>query len=166
MFSRQIALHFVQDKNTRFDLAIECGNLDVALETAQSIDRPECWERLAQQALKQGNHKVGHDLREGGRKAGGGSGRSRGFIYVPIDRGEGVPAHKEFRSALIPVSGHWQHQQADEDAEDRRCARRPHVPIPQRALRWRRSGPHCRPQGRRDVSVFHAYMCYVVLDAD
>ena len=56
---RQIALHFVQDKNTRFDLAIECGNLDVALETAQSIDRPECWERLAQQALKQGNHKVG-----------------------------------------------------------------------------------------------------------
>ena len=55
----QIALHFVQDKNTRFDLAIECGNLDVALETAQAIDRPDCWERLAQQALKQGNHKVG-----------------------------------------------------------------------------------------------------------
>ncbi|KAJ3535115.1 hypothetical protein NM688_g7025 [Phlebia brevispora] len=54
----QIALHFVQDKNTRFDLAIECGNLDVALETAKTIDRPECWERLAQQALKQGNHKI------------------------------------------------------------------------------------------------------------
>ena len=54
----QIALHFVQDKNTRFDLAIECGNLDVAFETAKSINRPECWERLAQQALKQGNHKV------------------------------------------------------------------------------------------------------------
>lgn len=54
----EIALHFVQDKNTRFDLAIECGNLDVALETAKAINRPECWERLAQQALKQGNHKV------------------------------------------------------------------------------------------------------------
>lgn len=54
----QIALHFVQDINTRFELAIECGNLDVALETAESIDRPDCWERLAQQALKQGNHKV------------------------------------------------------------------------------------------------------------
>lgn len=51
-------MHFVQDQNTRFDLAIECGNLDVALETARSIDRPDCWERLAQQALKQGNHKV------------------------------------------------------------------------------------------------------------
>ncbi|KAI0078368.1 coatomer subunit alpha-2 [Panus rudis PR-1116 ss-1] len=54
----EIALHFVQDKTTRFDLAIECGNLDVALETAKLIDRPECWERLAQQALKQGNHKI------------------------------------------------------------------------------------------------------------
>ncbi|KAG6331595.1 hypothetical protein ID866_7493 [Astraeus odoratus] len=54
----EIALHFVQDKNTRFDLAIECGNLDVALETAKSIDRPECWDRLSQQALKQGNHKI------------------------------------------------------------------------------------------------------------
>ncbi|OBZ67767.1 Coatomer subunit alpha [Grifola frondosa] len=54
----EIALHFVQDKNTRFDLAIECGNLDVALETARAIDRPECWERLAQQALKQGNHQI------------------------------------------------------------------------------------------------------------
>ena len=58
MNTTQIALHFVQDKNTRFDLAIECGNLDVAFETAKAINRPECWERLAQQALKQGNHKV------------------------------------------------------------------------------------------------------------
>ncbi|KAL4072497.1 coatomer WD associated region-domain-containing protein [Scleroderma yunnanense] len=54
----EIALHFVQDKNTRFDLAIECGNLDVALEVAKAIDRPECWDRLAQQALKQGCHKI------------------------------------------------------------------------------------------------------------
>ncbi|KAI9509049.1 coatomer subunit alpha-2 [Russula earlei] len=54
----EIALHFVEDKNTRFDLAIECGNLDVALETAKAIDRTECWNRLAQQALKQGNHKI------------------------------------------------------------------------------------------------------------
>ncbi|KAG9045365.1 hypothetical protein FS837_006434 [Tulasnella sp. UAMH 9824] len=54
----EIALHFVQDKKTRFELAIECGNLEVALETAKSIDRPESWARLAQQALKQGNHKV------------------------------------------------------------------------------------------------------------
>ncbi|KAL5481033.1 hypothetical protein ACEPAI_9974 [Sanghuangporus weigelae] len=54
----EIALHFVEDKKTRFDLAIECGNLDVALEMATTIDRPESWSRLAQQALKQGNHKI------------------------------------------------------------------------------------------------------------
>lgn len=54
----EIALHFVEDKKTRFDLAIECGNLDVALEMATAIDRPDCWNRLAQQALKQGNHKI------------------------------------------------------------------------------------------------------------
>lgn len=54
----KIALHFVEDKKTRFDLAVECGNLDVALEMATAIDRTECWNRLAQQALHQGNHKV------------------------------------------------------------------------------------------------------------
>ncbi|KAK0552131.1 hypothetical protein OC846_001802 [Tilletia horrida] len=54
----EIALHFVQDKSTRFDLAIECGNLDVALETAEAVNVPEVWERLGAAALKQGNHKV------------------------------------------------------------------------------------------------------------
>ena len=42
----------------RFDLALECGNLDVALEMARAIGRPECWNRLAAQALKQGDHKI------------------------------------------------------------------------------------------------------------
>ncbi|KZV79051.1 hypothetical protein EXIGLDRAFT_821657 [Exidia glandulosa HHB12029] len=55
---RRVALHFVQDKNTRFDLVIECGNLDVAREMARTIGRKETWHRLAQQALKQGDHKI------------------------------------------------------------------------------------------------------------
>lgn len=54
----EIALHFVQDKSTRFDLAIECGNLDVALETAEAINVKEVWERLGAAALKQGNHRI------------------------------------------------------------------------------------------------------------
>ncbi|GAA5969494.1 hypothetical protein JCM3765_000874 [Sporobolomyces pararoseus] len=54
----EIALHFVQDKTTRFDLAIECGNLEVALEMAKNLDRQEQWVRLGQQALKLGNHKM------------------------------------------------------------------------------------------------------------
>ncbi|KAN0061992.1 hypothetical protein ACQY0O_005987 [Thecaphora frezii] len=54
----EIALHFVQDKSTRFDLAIECGNLDVALETAEAINAAEVWERLGIAALRQGNHRI------------------------------------------------------------------------------------------------------------
>lgn len=51
-------MHFVQDKKTRFELAIECGNLDVAVETARQLDRPESWSRLGEAALAQGNHRI------------------------------------------------------------------------------------------------------------
>lgn len=54
----EIALHFVQDPQTRFDLAVECGNLEVAHEMARSVDRPDVWERLGAAALKQGNHQI------------------------------------------------------------------------------------------------------------
>lgn len=54
----EIALHFIQDPNTRFDLALECGNLQVALEQARAVDRPDVWERLGAAALKQGNHQI------------------------------------------------------------------------------------------------------------
>lgn len=54
----EIALHFIQDPQTRFDLAIECGNLTVALDMARSVERPEVWERLGHAALKQGNHQI------------------------------------------------------------------------------------------------------------
>ncbi|CAG8443593.1 6189_t:CDS:10 [Acaulospora morrowiae] len=54
----EIALHFVRDDKTRFDLALECGNIDVALETAKSMDREDCWSKLGSEALRQGNHQV------------------------------------------------------------------------------------------------------------
>ncbi|KAF8424017.1 coatomer WD associated region-domain-containing protein [Tirmania nivea] len=54
----EIALQFVQDPQTRFELALECGNLDVAVETAKELDRPKLWTRLGSEALKQGNHQV------------------------------------------------------------------------------------------------------------
>ncbi len=54
----EIALHFVRDDRTRFNLALECGNLDVALETAQRLEDKESWERLAAEALRQGNAKT------------------------------------------------------------------------------------------------------------
>ena len=49
----EIALHFVKDEKTRFTLALECGNIEIALETARSIDDKLCWERLAEAALLQ-----------------------------------------------------------------------------------------------------------------
>jgi coatomer protein complex subunit alpha (xenin) len=48
----------VQDQQTRFDLAIECGNLQVALEMAKAVDREDVWNKLAGAALKSGNHQV------------------------------------------------------------------------------------------------------------
>ena len=54
----EIALHFVNDKMTRFDLAIECGNLDVALETAEAIGADEVWKRLGDAALVLGNVRI------------------------------------------------------------------------------------------------------------
>ncbi|KAK4244726.1 coatomer WD associated region-domain-containing protein [Corynascus novoguineensis] len=54
----EIALQFVQDPATRFELAIECGNLDVAVEVAKELDRPKLWTRLSTEALAHGNHSV------------------------------------------------------------------------------------------------------------
>lgn len=54
----EIALQFVQDPTTRFDLAIECGNLDVAVEMAKDLDKPKFWSRLSAEALAHGNHQV------------------------------------------------------------------------------------------------------------
>ncbi|KAI9658677.1 MAG: hypothetical protein M1821_002237 [Bathelium mastoideum] len=54
----EIALQFVQDPQTRFELAIECGNLDVAVEMAKQIDRPKLWTRLTNEALAHGNHQI------------------------------------------------------------------------------------------------------------
>eukprot|EP01103_Thecamoeba_quadrilineata_P016357 TRINITY_DN5443_c0_g1_i1.p1 TRINITY_DN5443_c0_g1~~TRINITY_DN5443_c0_g1_i1.p1 ORF type:complete len:1233 (+),score=244.75 TRINITY_DN5443_c0_g1_i1:33-3701(+) len=54
----KVALHFVKDSRLRFSLALECGNLEVALECAKEIDKEDCWNRLATEALRQGNHQM------------------------------------------------------------------------------------------------------------
>lgn len=54
----EIALQFVQDPQTRFELAIECGNLDVAGDMVKQLDRPKLWTRLGTEALAHGNHQV------------------------------------------------------------------------------------------------------------
>ncbi|KAK4187857.1 coatomer WD associated region-domain-containing protein [Podospora australis] len=54
----EIALQFVQDPTTRFELAIECGNLEVAVEMAKQLDKPKLWTRLSSEALAHGNHTI------------------------------------------------------------------------------------------------------------
>jgi len=54
----EVALHFVKDEKTRFNLALECGNIEVALESAKVLDEKDCWHRLGVEALRQGNHLV------------------------------------------------------------------------------------------------------------
>lgn len=54
----EIALHFVKDEKTKFALALECGNLEVALESAKALDDKSCWDALGEAALLQGNHQI------------------------------------------------------------------------------------------------------------
>ncbi|XP_014218663.1 coatomer subunit alpha [Copidosoma floridanum] len=54
----EVALHFVKDEKTRFSLALECSNIEIALEAARILDQKFCWESLANAALLEGNHQV------------------------------------------------------------------------------------------------------------
>ncbi len=54
----EVALHFVTDEKTRFNLAIECGNIQVALASAQALGEATCWEKLGEEALRQGMFSV------------------------------------------------------------------------------------------------------------
>ncbi|XP_026322907.1 coatomer subunit alpha isoform X2 [Hyposmocoma kahamanoa] len=54
----EVALHFVKDARTRLSLALQCGNIDVALEAAKSLDETDAWDKLAKAALATGNHQI------------------------------------------------------------------------------------------------------------
>ena len=54
----QIALYFVKNDKTRFDLALECGDIQVATQSAKAIDELKCWGKLGAAALQQGKHEV------------------------------------------------------------------------------------------------------------
>lgn len=54
----EIALQFVQDPESRFDLALECGDLKIAEVEANKLKKNVIWERLGEEALLQGNVEV------------------------------------------------------------------------------------------------------------
>ncbi|KAK5639332.1 hypothetical protein RI129_011824 [Pyrocoelia pectoralis] len=54
----EVALHYVKDEKTRFALALECGNIEVALDAAKALGDRACWFQLADAALMHGNHQI------------------------------------------------------------------------------------------------------------
>lgn len=62
----EVALHFVRDPQTRFGLALACGNIEAAMECAFSLEQQngaegktkDVWGQLGSEALRQGNHQV------------------------------------------------------------------------------------------------------------
>jgi len=63
----EIAMLFVSDKQTKFELALECGEVEVAVETVMEMEKEsgkgskkttKCWEDLASYAMKTGNIQV------------------------------------------------------------------------------------------------------------
>jgi coatomer subunit alpha len=53
----EVALHFVQDPQTRFKLALACGNIEIAMTVAHDLG-DSAWMQLGSEALRQGNHEV------------------------------------------------------------------------------------------------------------
>ncbi|KAM9929166.1 hypothetical protein OXX80_009779 [Metschnikowia pulcherrima] len=54
----EVALQFVEDPESRFDLALECGDLKIAETEAAKLKSNAKWERLGHEALLQGNVEV------------------------------------------------------------------------------------------------------------
>mmetsp|Transcript_119841 Transcript_119841/g.189744 ORF Transcript_119841/g.189744 Transcript_119841/m.189744 type:complete len:1240 (+) Transcript_119841:60-3779(+) len=54
----EVALHFVEDSQTRFNLALEYGHIEEAMTSAQELDEQACWNRLGLEALRQGNQQI------------------------------------------------------------------------------------------------------------
>ena len=54
----EIALFFEKDLKQRFNLAIACGNLQVAFDVAKEIKDSESFNKLAQTAMALGNYEI------------------------------------------------------------------------------------------------------------
>lgn len=51
----EVALHFVKDPATRFELALESGHLQAASEAAAALESPAMWQVLADKAMQLGD---------------------------------------------------------------------------------------------------------------
>jgi hypothetical protein len=56
----EVALHFVDDHKTKFDLAIECGNIEIAMASAYEIDEDECWHKVCKLLVLPLDHNISY----------------------------------------------------------------------------------------------------------
>lgn len=54
----QLALKYVKEPVTRFELALECADMQTALELAIEIDKEHCWKKLADASLLAGQLSI------------------------------------------------------------------------------------------------------------
>ena len=54
----EVALLFEQDPETKLELALKCGRLDVARTCATEINSPAAWNQLAKAALWAGDYDL------------------------------------------------------------------------------------------------------------
>lgn len=54
----EVALHFVKDEKTRLALALDSGAIEVARDAAEALGDQESFQRLSEEALRQGNLEV------------------------------------------------------------------------------------------------------------
>lgn len=54
----KLALKYVKDTQTRFDLSLECLDIDMAFSMAQKLDIFSCWERLSNEAMVHGRISI------------------------------------------------------------------------------------------------------------
>lgn len=54
----QLALKYVKEPITRFELALECADMQTALDLAKTIDKEHCWKRLADASLLAGQLSI------------------------------------------------------------------------------------------------------------
>jgi coatomer protein complex subunit alpha (xenin) len=60
----EVALHFVREPKTRFKLALACGDIEAAMESAFALEQiqtesgRQIWGELGAEALRQGNYQV------------------------------------------------------------------------------------------------------------
>ena len=53
-----IALNLVDNPKAKFSLAIDSGNLEVAFKTSNELKDKECYMKLGEEALRQGNQQL------------------------------------------------------------------------------------------------------------